>query len=52
MKTEGVGFYSRVGLYWSGYGILTILQFIYAILRASPKLGFELSKDILNLLHF
>ena len=20
MKTEGVGFYSRVGLYWSGYG--------------------------------
>ena len=22
MKTEGVGFYSRVGLYWSGYGKL------------------------------
>ena len=40
MKTEGVGFYSRVGLYWSGYVIckeqINVTDIVYG---PFPKLG-------------
>ena len=42
MKTEGVGFYSRVGLYWSGYGIKPLnLKNSYGITKKARKMGFS-----------
>ena len=40
MKSEGMGFYSRVGLYWSGYVIckeqINVADIVYG---PFPKLG-------------